>query len=222
MISPYKGTFRISQAWHNKRSDGSLHRGFDMVGISDKHVYSPVSGRVECAGWENPRNHGQGFGQYVRIQIGTTPYRMYFGHLSSISVRVGQEVKPGDLLGVEGSTGHSTGSHVHWEIRNGTDKMQNRDIAAYSGIPNRAGGTVYQSGWGAELLGPATLRRRSRADLVYPEKVYNAVMQDAAGVNPDGIFGGGTERAVKQFQSAHGLTVDGLVGRNTKAKMMER
>lgn len=42
---------------------------------------------------------------------------MYFGHLSKINVAVGQKLKPGDLIGVEGSTGHSTGSHLHWEIR---------------------------------------------------------------------------------------------------------
>lgn len=221
MISPYKGTFRISQGYLNVRSDGSQHRGFDMVGISDKHIYSPVSGKVECAGWENARNHGQGFGLYVRIRIGNTPYRMYFGHLSSIVVRVGQYVNPGDLLGVEGSTGHSTGSHLHWEIRNGIDRGEHRSIVSYSGIPNGASHTARKSGWGRDLLGTATLRRRNRADLAYPEKVYNAVMQDATGVNPDGIFGGGTERAVKQFQMAHGLTADGLVGKNTKSALME-
>ena len=42
---------------------------------------------------------------------------MYFGHLSQINVATGQKLKPGDLIGVEGSTGHSTGSHLHWEIR---------------------------------------------------------------------------------------------------------
>ena len=36
MIAPYKGTFRISQAWNNLRSNGTLHQGFDLVGIADK------------------------------------------------------------------------------------------------------------------------------------------------------------------------------------------
>ncbi len=218
MISPYKGTFRVSQGYRKMRSNGTYHQGFDLVGISDKNIYSPVYGYVECAGWENPYNHKQGFGQYVRIRIGNTNYRMYFGHLSSIAVSVGQTVKPGQLLGVEGSTGHSSGSHCHWEIRNGTNKRNYVSIANYSGIPNSASHTSRQSGWGAELLGPETLRRRGSCNS--PEKLFNAVMQSVVGVNTDGIFGGGTERAVKKYQSAHGLTADGLVGRNTKNKMM--
>lgn len=218
MISPYKGTFRVSQAYRNKRSNGTYHQGYDLVGISDKHIYSPVSGVVERAGWENPGNHNQGFGQYVRIRIGKTNYRMYFGHLSSIAVSVGQTVKPGDLLGVEGSTGHSTGSHCHWEIRNGTEKRNYISVANYADIPNSASHTSRQSGWCSELLGPDTLRRRGSC--TSPEKLYNAVMQDVVEVNADGIFGGGTERAVKQYQAAHGLDADGLVGRKTKASMM--
>lgn len=218
MISPYKGTFRVSQAYRNWRSNQTYHQGFDLVGISDKHIYSPVYGTVERAGWENTANHKQGFGRYVRIRIGKTNYHMYFGHLSSISVRVGQVVSPGTLLGVEGSTGHSTGSHCHWEIRNGTEKKDYISVANYSDIPNYASNTPHKSGWGSELLGPDTLRRRS--SVTSPEKLYNAVMQDVVGVKSDGIYGGGTERAVKRFQTAHGLTADGLVGKNTKAKMM--
>ena len=117
MIAPYKGTFRISQTWNNLRSNGTLHQGFDLVGIADKRLYSPVYGTVVRAGWENPKNAKQGWGRRVVVRIGKTRFYMYFGHLSSIAVTAGQTVKPGDLIGIEGSTGHSTGSHLHWEIR---------------------------------------------------------------------------------------------------------
>ena len=49
MISPYKGTFRVSQEYK-----GNDHRGIDLVGISDKRLFSPVVGTVVRAGWENP------------------------------------------------------------------------------------------------------------------------------------------------------------------------
>lgn len=87
------------------------------MGIGDKSIYCPVYGTVIRAGWECATLPKKGFGQRVVVRIGSTAYYMYFGHLSKINVAVGQKLKPGDLIGVEGSTGHSTGSHLHWEIR---------------------------------------------------------------------------------------------------------
>ena len=117
LISPYKGTFRVSQAYRNLRANGTYHQGYDLVGIGDKSIYCPVYGTVIRAGWECATLPKKGFGQRVVVRIGSTAYYMYFGHLSKINVAVGQKLKPGDLIGVEGSTGHSTGSHLHWEIR---------------------------------------------------------------------------------------------------------
>ena len=62
MISPYKGTFRVSQAFDHLRANGTLHQGFDLVGISSKQLHSTVYGQVIRAGWENSKNHKQGFG----------------------------------------------------------------------------------------------------------------------------------------------------------------
>ncbi len=74
MIAPYKGTFRISQTWNNLRSNGTLHQGFDLVGIADKRLYSPVYGTVVRAGWENPKNAKQGWGCRVVVRIGKTRF----------------------------------------------------------------------------------------------------------------------------------------------------
>lgn len=52
MISPYKGTFRVSQAYRNLRANGTYHQGYDLVGITDKNIYCPVYGTVVRAGWE--------------------------------------------------------------------------------------------------------------------------------------------------------------------------
>ena len=104
MISPYKNTFRVSQAYRHLRSDGTYHQGYDLVGIGDKHIYSPVYGTVIRAGWECATLPKKGFGQRVVLRVGRTNYYMYFGHLSQINVAAGQKLKPGDLIGVEGST----------------------------------------------------------------------------------------------------------------------
>ena len=54
MLSPYKGTFRVSQAYK-----GNDHRGIDLVGISDKRLFSPVVGTVVRAGGENPQQYAR-------------------------------------------------------------------------------------------------------------------------------------------------------------------
>lgn len=95
LISPYKGTFRVSQAYRNLRANGTYHQGYDLVGISDKNIYCPIYGTVVRAGWECATLPKKGFGQRVVVRIGTTAYYMYFGHLSKISVTAGQEVEAG-------------------------------------------------------------------------------------------------------------------------------
>ena len=134
MNSPYKGKFRVSQQYK-----GSAHDGLDLVGVDSKNIYSTVNGTVEYAGWESAVNHKKGFGQYVRIKQSGSADRYYFGHLSSIAVKRGQAVTVGTLLGVEGSTGHSTGSHCHYCARGNSSKSQIRDICQISGIPNKIG-----------------------------------------------------------------------------------
>lgn len=158
LISPYKGTFRVSQAYRNLRANGTYHQGYDLVGIGDKSIYCPVYGTVIRAGWECATLPKKGFGQRVVVRIGSTAYYMYFGHLSKINVAVGQKLKPGDLIGVEGSTGHSTGSHLHWEIRINDISTGYVSVHQYAGIPNVAGSTAYTSNWVAELFGPSNLK----------------------------------------------------------------
>ena len=216
LISPYKNTFRVSQAYRHLRSDGTYHQGYDLVGIGDKHIYSPVYGTVIRAGWECATLPKKGFGQRVVLRVGCTNYYMYFGHLSQINVAAGQKLKPGDLIGVEGSTGHSTGSHLHWEIRINDIKTGYVSVYHYAGIPNMPGSAAYTSNWEAEIFGPGNLKKSTSG---YPQRLYNAALQGALGINQDGIFGANTEKAVKAFQAAHNLTADGIVGTRTKAAL---
>jgi len=134
MLSPYKGKFRVSQQYK-----GSVHDGLDLVGIDSKTIYSTVDGTVEYAGWESAVNHKKGFGRYVRIKQSGSQDRYYFGHLLSIAVKKNQVVKVGDILGVEGSTGNSTGSHCHYCVRESASKAKIKDISAISLIPNKLG-----------------------------------------------------------------------------------
>lgn len=134
MKSPYKGKFKVTQIFK-----GSAHDGLDLVGIDSKTVYSTVDGVVEKAGWENALNHKQGFGLYVRIKQNGTTDRYYFGHLSQLKCKKGDKIKVGDVLGVEGNTGYSFGSHCHYCVRGNGSKAEVRDINKISGIPNKTG-----------------------------------------------------------------------------------
>lgn len=141
MNSPFCGKFRVSQQYKP-----GIHDGLDLVGIDSKEIHATVSGTVHYAGWENPNVHTQGFGQYVCIR-GTDGLFYYYGHLSQLKVSTGQSVKCTDVIGIEGSTGHSTGSHCHYEIRGGFFKgAKVYDVCAMSGIPNVQGGT-YDDGY---------------------------------------------------------------------------
>jgi murein DD-endopeptidase MepM/ murein hydrolase activator NlpD len=73
-------------------------------------VHSTMSGKVIYSGWNN-----EGYGNLVIVENGE--YKTYYAHLSSIPVKVGQNVNDGDIIGLSGNTGNSTGPHLHYEIR---------------------------------------------------------------------------------------------------------
>lgn len=178
MNSPYNGKFRVSQQFK-----GASHDGLDLVGIDSKEIHSTVNGVVEKAGWENPNDHKQGFGLYVRILKDGTNDKYYYGHLSEIKVTAGQAVKIGDVIGIEGSTGKSTGSHCHYCARGNGSKTQIRDICAISGIPNKLG--TYDDGYLTRL-----------------EEQKKTVSQLAQEVL-DGKWGNGQERKEKLTQAGY-------------------
>lgn len=139
MNSPYIGKFRITQTFK-----GLTHDGLDLVGIDSKEIHATATGDVVYAGWENSADHSQGFGQYVVIRSDGKYY--HYGHLSSIRCKVGDKVKITDVIGIEGSTGNSTGSHCHYSIRTSLSPGTFLDVCALSGIPNVQGG-VYDDGY---------------------------------------------------------------------------
>ncbi len=139
MNSPYMGDFKVTQTKH------ANHDGLDLVGLDSKEIHATVNGVIERAGWENPSNHKQGFGLYVRIKKDGSNDRYYFGHLSEVKVKVGDHVKITDVIGKEGSTGNSTGSHCHYCVRGNASKAEVKDVCSISGIPNKLG--VYNDGY---------------------------------------------------------------------------
>ena len=89
----------------------AMHAGIDLSGPVGTPIFATADATVLRTGW----NSG-GYGNLVELDHGRGINTRY-GHLSYISVRPGQRVKRGDMIGRMGSTGRSTGSHLHYEVR---------------------------------------------------------------------------------------------------------
>ena len=113
----------------------SVHKGIDLISNSgDKEVKSIGDGIVR-----GNFNDPNGFGNYVSIEH-PDGKRVLYAHLESFKKKAGDKVQAGDVIGIEGSTGKSTGVHLHLEVRETPYLQDNRlNIADYLGIENKVG-----------------------------------------------------------------------------------
>jgi murein DD-endopeptidase MepM/ murein hydrolase activator NlpD len=93
------------------RGAAAMHPGIDLAGPLGTPIYATAEGTVRRAGW----NSG-GYGNLIEVDHGRG-IMTRFGHLSAIMVRPGDHITRGQLIGRMGSTGRSTGSHLHYEVR---------------------------------------------------------------------------------------------------------
>jgi murein DD-endopeptidase MepM/ murein hydrolase activator NlpD len=89
------------------------HKAFDIANHDGGPILAADSGVIIHAGWDTT-----GYGNMIEIDHGNGFITLY-GHLSVLQVQVGQHVSKGSVIGQMGSTGHSTGTHCHFEIRHG-------------------------------------------------------------------------------------------------------
>lgn len=87
-----------------------FHPGIDIDGERGDLVVAPADGTVTKAGWQG------GYGNMIEIDHGNGLTTRY-GHLSKLNVEIGDEITRGQLIGFVGSTGRSTGPHLHYELR---------------------------------------------------------------------------------------------------------
>ncbi|MFE4692588.1 M23 family metallopeptidase [Streptomyces sp. NPDC056749] len=111
------------------KSGGALwssgtHSGVDFQAASGSSVVAVGAGTVVEAGW------GGAYGNNIVLKMKDGTYTQY-GHLSSIGVSVGQSVGSGEQIGLSGSTGNSTGPHLHFEARTTPEYGSDMDPVAY-------------------------------------------------------------------------------------------
>lgn len=112
-IHPLKGAGTISSGYGSRW--GSFHKGIDFAAAAGTPVYASAAGKVIYSGY----NSG-GYGKLVIIEH-SNGYQTYYAHNSSLYVNVGENVSQGERIAGVGTTGDSTGNHLHFEIRkNGT------------------------------------------------------------------------------------------------------
>lgn len=93
---------------------GSLHAGIDFEGETGTPIYATADGIVKAA--QPSANNSLGICTIISHNVNGVRFDTLYGHLSSLDVGVGQSVSAGQVIGAVGSTGQSTGSHLHFEV----------------------------------------------------------------------------------------------------------
>ena len=122
---PLKSYSRISSeyGWRKNPVSGvnKLHAGTVFAAAGGTPIYAAASGYVQVAGWSTG-----GYGNYVIIYHGKmsdgNTYTTLYGHMRSVATSAGKYVKQGELIGYVGTTGNSTGNHLHLEVWKGGSK----------------------------------------------------------------------------------------------------
>ncbi|MCM1982269.1 M23 family metallopeptidase [Lyngbya confervoides] len=112
--NPVQGEFWVSSDFGvrpNPFGTGGYegHDGIDILGSEGTPIFATVAGKAERAGYDG------GYGYHVLIKSEQN-YETLYGHLSQLAIAPNSSVKPGQLIGYMGSTGRSTGTHLHYSI----------------------------------------------------------------------------------------------------------
>ena len=120
----YQGKCRISSPFGDRllpNGDKRTHKGIDCVGIDSKNIIAPTNGSIVSSQIiTNKNNATWEWGNYVKMDD-LNGFYLFSCHLASRAVKAGQRVVKGQLIGVEGQTGYSLGSHLHFEVRRKSD-----------------------------------------------------------------------------------------------------
>lgn len=138
---PVSGNVRITSIYGYRTNPitgqpNEWHGGLDLVS-TDRTVRAAVGGRVALSQIVTDRGDATWqWGNYVAI-LGDDGNVIYYCHLAERRVEANQRVEAGDVIGIMGTTGYSTGIHLHFEVRDSANRQI--DAAAYLGIENKIG-----------------------------------------------------------------------------------
>ncbi|HIW63373.1 MAG TPA: peptidoglycan DD-metalloendopeptidase family protein [Candidatus Stackebrandtia excrementipullorum] len=223
------GTASASGAWSNptygtitsgfKPPSRPTHSGTDVANSQGTAIWTAKGGKVvgvrtnSYPGDTRPGLLPGRTGNAVLVDHGGG-YRTYYGHILSAGVTNGQTVTSGQYIAAMGTTGNSTGPHLHFEVlRNGTPinpytHMANQGVTLGSSRPISGTG----GGWTTFKKGNTGARVRVIQYLLKAHGNSSLVV--------DGDFGTVTHNAVRSFQTSKGLVADGVVGPISWARLV--
>lgn len=145
MILPLNNC-KITSRYGIVRKDGKLHKGVDLISTSgDRNVKAIRKGIVSFAGYDTT-----GWGNYV-VVLQEDGFKVFYCHLKAYNVKENDFIDEGQIIGIEGMSGESTGVHLHLELRKAPYGRDNHiDVAEYLYIKNENGPVVYKDNY--ELL----------------------------------------------------------------------
>ena len=175
-----------------------FHNGLDLVSkVKNRNLYAIDEGYVQkiVTGQDKSKT---GYGNYIWVRYPRYNLSLLHAHCSSIKKKKGNKVKKGDVVAIMGSTGRSTGVHLHLGMTKiGSNTWLNPKN--YNMLSNKYNLT-------------RTLKKGCKGSDVKE-------LQNTLKIKADGIFGDNTKSSVKKFQKANKLTADGIVGKNTAHKL---
>ena len=214
---PNYDTYIITSPFGMRTLNGTtkMHNGIDLVARSDKgtgatdYITAHTGGKVVGSGFDNSA------GYFVNIQVAANATMSYFHLKAQSPYKVGDTVKKGDVIGYMGSTGNSTGAHLHWGIKengawiNPTPYLDKDYVEAEKEAVKV----------NVELN---VLKFGTKGDQVKAlQRMLYAMGYNLGNSKVDGSFGKMTEAAVKAYQKKMGLDDDGSVGTLTWNKLLK-
>lgn len=204
---------KITSRFGMRTLNGStkMHNGIDLVaatksgGSAVDDIKAHTGGTIEAVGY----NASAGY--YIQIAVDANTLMVYY-HLKELPTqKKGAAVKTGEIIGRMGSTGNSTGAHLHFGIKSFGQWIDPEPFLDADYRP-----TVSEN---KNLsIGMRTLRQGAKGEDVRALQILLAGYGERLGA--DGIFGPITESAVRDFQGRNGLDADGVVGKLTWSALL--
>jgi len=141
-VNGVKLTSDFGMRWHPVLGGRRAHKGVDLAAPIGTAIHAAADGMVSRADWFS------GYGLYVSLEHGGQIETRY-GHMSRLNVAAGQMVHKGDIVGYVGTTGRSTGPHLHYEVRDAGEAV-NPMPYLQQGADAPATGTIARVAMGSE------------------------------------------------------------------------